>query len=56
MFQHLYLSEGEQEEAWLAEAGLARLFGDSLEADDHDQVSITYLLSYTDRHRRITMC
>ncbi|XP_013883179.1 rho GTPase-activating protein 18 isoform X2 [Austrofundulus limnaeus] len=29
--------EGEQEEAWLAEAGLTRLFDDSLEADDHDQ-------------------
>ncbi|XP_037541301.1 rho GTPase-activating protein 18 [Nematolebias whitei] len=29
--------EGEQEEAWLAEAGLARLFGDSLAADDQDQ-------------------
>ncbi|XP_037837561.1 rho GTPase-activating protein 18 [Kryptolebias marmoratus] len=29
--------EGEQEEAWLAEAGLARLFDDSLAADDQDQ-------------------
>ncbi|XP_068565016.1 rho GTPase-activating protein 18 isoform X3 [Cebidichthys violaceus] len=31
--------EGEQEEAWLTEAGLARLFDDSLAADQ-DQVSI----------------
>ncbi|RVE56192.1 hypothetical protein OJAV_G00233570 [Oryzias javanicus] len=29
--------EGEQEEAWLTEAGLARLFDDSLAADDQDQ-------------------
>lgn len=35
----LSLSEGEQEEAWLTEAGLARLFDDSLAADQ-DQVSI----------------
>lgn len=35
------LSEGEQEEAWLAEAGLSRLFGDSLAADQ-DQVFIYY--------------
>lgn len=37
------LSEGEQEEAWLTEAGLARLFDDSLAAD-LDQVSIINLL------------
>ncbi|KAM4522401.1 rho GTPase-activating protein 18 isoform 2-T2 [Odontesthes bonariensis] len=29
--------EGEHEEAWLTEAGLARLFDDSLPADDQDQ-------------------
>uniref|UniRef100_A0A1A8LQK8 Rho GTPase activating protein 18 n=2 Tax=Nothobranchius pienaari TaxID=704102 RepID=A0A1A8LQK8_9TELE len=29
--------EGEQEEAWLAEAGLTRLFDDSSAADDQDQ-------------------
>lgn len=37
------LSEGEQEEAWLTEAGLAQLFDDSLAAD-LDQVSIVYPL------------
>uniref|UniRef100_A0A8C7Z952 Rho GTPase activating protein 18 n=1 Tax=Oryzias sinensis TaxID=183150 RepID=A0A8C7Z952_9TELE len=37
--------EGEQEEAWLTEAGLARLFDDSLAADDQDQVSIFFFLS-----------
>lgn len=36
--------EGEQEEAWLTEAGLARLFDDSLAADDQDQVSIFCVL------------
>lgn len=38
-----FLPEGEQEEAWLTEAGLARLFDDSL-ATDQDQVSIVYPL------------
>lgn len=39
----LTFSEGEQEEAWLTEAGLAQLFDDSLAADQ-DQVSIIYPL------------
>lgn len=39
IFLSFSLSEGEQEEAWLTEAGLARLFDDSLAADQ-DQVSI----------------
>uniref|UniRef100_A0A8C6KCJ7 Rho GTPase activating protein 18 n=1 Tax=Nothobranchius furzeri TaxID=105023 RepID=A0A8C6KCJ7_NOTFU len=37
MCQCLFLPEGEQEEAWLAEAGLTRLFDDSSAADDQDQ-------------------
>lgn len=52
----VFLSEGEQEEAWLAEAGLTRLFGDSLAADDQDQVSIIFPLCYSDVHLLLTMC
>lgn len=42
MFCFLF-PEGEQEEAWLTEAGLARLFDDSLSADQ-DQVQTIYLI------------
>lgn len=39
----LSLSEGEQEEAWLAEAGLALLVDHSL-GEDQDQVGVIFLL------------
>ncbi|MED6271213.1 hypothetical protein CHARACLAT_017911, partial [Characodon lateralis] len=39
--------EGEHEEAWLAEAGLARLFDDSLAADDQEEDSAVFLSTLT---------
>ncbi|MEQ2204390.1 hypothetical protein XENOCAPTIV_012575 [Xenoophorus captivus] len=41
------LLEGEHEEAWLAEAGLARLFDDSLAADDQEEDSAVFLSTLT---------
>ncbi|KAM4529611.1 rho GTPase-activating protein 18 isoform 2-T2 [Fundulus diaphanus] len=39
--------EGEHEEAWLTEAGLAQLFGDSLAADDQEEDSGAFLSTLT---------
>ncbi|XP_028253807.1 rho GTPase-activating protein 18 isoform X2 [Parambassis ranga] len=46
--QQKFPEEGEQEEAWLTEAGLARLFDDSLAADqDQEEDSAVFLSTLT---------
>ncbi|XP_041661947.1 rho GTPase-activating protein 18 isoform X2 [Cheilinus undulatus] len=46
--QQKFPEEGEQEEAWLTEAGLARLFDDSLAADqDQEEDSVVFLSTLT---------
>ncbi|KAM4712873.1 LOW QUALITY PROTEIN: rho GTPase-activating protein 18 [Anableps anableps] len=39
--------EGEHEEAWLAQAGLAQLFDDSLAAEDHEEDSAVFISTLT---------
>ncbi|XP_028295134.1 rho GTPase-activating protein 18 isoform X2 [Gouania willdenowi] len=58
--QHKIPEEGEQEEAWLTEAGLARLFDDSLAADQEQEEDSAAFLSTLTRtqaaavERRVT--